>query len=460
MFSVVIATVAFVAQQTSPRGTDASHQASTLTIGRAVERAVASHPAIAAARAGHDRALADLGDARSVERPRLSADASLTQFQEPMVVLPLHGFDPARPPLFDRSLVQSGLTLGWTVYDFGLRGARVRAQAALGDAALAGVSTAERQIIARTASAYVRVLSARGVLAAHDQRIAALRAASARMRSLLAEGKAARVEQLRIDAELQRAIADRIGTESQLAVTEQELAQLMGVTVRELGAFPSGGIRLESGAAGELATDTSSATRSALIAHAVRSSSELREIDDRARAANAAVSAARSLKYPEVRAMGAVVDRGRLKGDFAAEWQLGLALSYPLYTGGSRTHAIARAEADERIARQQARVARLNVEAGIDRALASLHEARARAAALASAADQSAEVARIERLSIDVGSGTQSDFLAAEAALFQVRAGLIEARNAEFIARVELARLTGELTREWIARAGTTDSAP
>jgi outer membrane protein TolC len=453
-----LALVALAATASAQQTVAGSQPGGTLTLARAVERAIASHPAIAAARAGHDRALAELGDARAAERPRLTADASLTQFQEPMVVLPLHGFDPGNPPLFDRSLVQSGVSFGWTLYDFGQRSARVRAHGALGDAAFAAVSTAERQIIARTSNAYVRVLSARGVLAAHDQRIAALRAAAARMRSLLAEGKAARVEQLRVDAETQRAVADRIGTESQLAVAQQELAQLMGVSARELGEFPSSGVTLQREVVGDFATDTNESSRRALVEHALRSSSELRELADRSRAASALVAASHATRFPELRALGAVVDRGRLKGDFAAEWQLGVALSYPLYTGGSRTHLIARAEADERAVRQQALVVRLNIESGIDRALAALREAHARAAALESAVEQSAEVARIERLSIEVGSGTQSDFLAAEAALLQVRAGLIEARNTEFSARVELARLTGELTRDWIARAtGTTN---
>lgn len=429
-------------------------QGAPLTLIQAVDRAVASHPAIAAARAGHDRSLADLGDARSAQRPRVTGDASLTQFQEPMVVLPLHGFDPANPPLFDRSLVQAGVSVGWTLYDFGQRSARVRAQSALGDATLASVTTAERLIIARTANAYARVLTARGILAAHDQRIAALNAAGTRVRQLLAEGKAARVDQLRVDAERQRAIADRIGTASQLEVAQQELAQLMGVTVAEMGEPMATGLRPQ----GSGQSDT---VRATLVAQATRTSSELRELDDRTRAASALVAGVRSLRYPEIRAIGALVDRGRVKGDHLAEWQVGVGLSYSIYTGGSHANLHARAVADERAAQQQVRIAKLNIESGIDRGLAALREARARAAALESATDQSAEVARIERLSMDVGSGIQTDYLDAEAALLRVRASLIEAHNAEFSARVELARLTGELTREWIVRvAGSTEPAP
>ena len=92
------------------------------------------------------------------------------------------------------------------------------------------------------------------------------------------------------------------------------------------------------------------------------------------------------------------------------------------------------------------------METALDHALAAVREAHARAIALQSAVDQSAEVARIEQLSIDVGSGTQTEFLDAEANLLSVRSSLTQAQHAEMSARVDLARLLGELSRDWLAR--------
>jgi outer membrane protein TolC len=79
-------------------------------------------------------------------------------------------------------------------------------------------------------------------------------------------------------------------------------------------------------------------------------------------------------------------------------------------------------------------------------------------AALQSAVEQSAEVDRIELLSYQVGASTETDYLTAEANLLASQAGLIEARNAEISARIELARVSGELSREWLAR--TVEPAP
>jgi outer membrane protein TolC len=90
------------------------------------------------------------------------------------------------------------------------------------------------------------------------------------------------------------------------------------------------------------------------------------------------------------------------------------------------------------------------VAEGVDRALTALRAARARVTALAAAVTQSEEVTRIERLALDAGAGVQSDYLTAEAALFRARAALTDATATEVLARVELARVTGELTMDWV----------
>jgi len=420
-----------------------------LTLDVAVDRALASYPTVAAARARADGAAADLGAAKAAWLPRLTLDGSLSRFQEPMVVAPLHGFDPTNPPLFDQTLIQTGLTLNWTLLDFGARSSRVRTQRALAGAADAASRTAEQQLVARVVAAYLRVLTARDLVAAQDQRLAALAAVSARTRQMIAEGKAARVEGLRVEAEARRAEADRIAGAAQLDVAEHDLAQLTALPYAAVRTAPLPGLRLADTA---FATDTSAAVRGTLVARARQASTEVLEAEQRARAADAARGVAQAAWFPEVRVAGAYVDRGRWEGDFTAEWQVGVALSYPLFVGGGRRNAVRRATADGRAAAEQLRAVGLNVEQGVDQALAGLRQAHARVAALRSAVEQSAEVARIERLSLEVGAGTQTDFLTAEANLLAARAGLIEARHAEIGARVELARITGELSRDWLAR--------
>jgi outer membrane protein TolC len=94
----------------------------------------------------------------------------------------------------------------------------------------------------------------------------------------------------------------------------------------------------------------------------------------------------------------------------------------------------------------------LEIAAEVDRAHTVYLEVHALVRSLGTAVVRYAEVARIEKLALDAGSGTQTDYLDAEAELLSARARLTEAENAEIVARIELARVSGELDRGWLAR--------
>ena len=416
-----------------------------LTLAEALRGALERYPSVAAARAGRDQATASVGEARASFLPRITLEAQLTRYEEPSIIYPLHGLNLASPPTFDRSLAQGSVGLSWTVWDFGGRSSRVRAARAAEDAAGAAVDASEGALAARVTGAYLRVLTIQGVLAAQDQQLAALAAEADRVHQLLAAGRAARVEVLRIDAEASRARADRVGTAAALDVAERDLALLAGVPVERARAAALAPLHLR---------DSSQApAREAVLARARETSPDLVQSRRAADAGLAQAAAAGASRYPELRLQGAFVDRGTWEGGFRGEWQAGLQLSYPLFTGGQRTSTIRRAEAEARVRAEQFRQAGYTVEQAVDRALATLGEAHARVEALDQAAAQFDEVVRIRQLALRTGSGTQTDYLEAETQLLRARASLIEARHAEIGARVELARVTGELTPEWLGSA-------
>ena len=423
-----------------------SQDSSRLTLETAVSRALSRYPQVAAAHAAREHAAADLGESRAALLPRLTLDGNLTHYQKPGLVFPLHSL-PTGPgsalPLFDNNLVQGSLTASWTLWDFGQRSSRIRAARLSASAADASVDSVEQAVIARTAAGYLAVLTARGVLAAQDERLAALAAESSRTNQVLAAGKAARIDLLRVTAELERARADRIATASRVDVAERDLAQLVDLPIDSIHRGALAGLGL---------LDTTLATRDSLMAAARAASPALLQAHQRAQAAAANAGIARGTRFPELRLQGRYLDFGRTAGDFESEWQAGVLVTWPLFTGGARSSQISRSDADARAAQAQAALAELAVAGSLDRTLASLREARARTAALEQAVAQSAEVVHIERLSLDVGSGTQSDFLEAEANLLSARASLVEARHAAITARVDLARITGELSPEWLRR--------
>jgi outer membrane protein TolC len=124
----------------------------------------------------------------------------------------------------------------------------------------------------------------------------------------------------------------------------------------------------------------------------------------------------------------------------------------------SRRVARAEVQKDEAAARLES--ARLEIASGIDRALASWDEARARHAALSKASERLEEVARVQRLLLDTGAGTQVDYLSAEAELAGTRAALYEAEVALVLARVELGRVVAELSPSFLESELAAENIP
>jgi len=422
-----------------------------LTLAEALRGALERYPTIAAARASREQAAAAVGEARASLFPRLALDAQLTRYQLPSLVYPLHSLAltppiaPSALPVFDRTTGQGAASLSWTLWDFGASTGRIRAARAAESAAGAAVDATEAALLARVASAYLRVLTLEGVLHAQDQQLEALAAEADRVHQLLAAGRAARVEVLRIEATVTSARADREGTVADLEVAERDLSQLANVPVERARGARLTPLRLRDSSA--------VSDRAAFLARAEAANPDLQQARQAAQAGLAQLDAVRATRFPELKLLGNWVDRTSSQAVFKNEWQAGVELSYPLFTGGQRTSQIRRADADYRVRAEQVRQAEFALEQSVDRALGALREAHARVAALATAAEQFDEVVRIRRLSLQTGSGTQTDFLDAETDLLRARASLVEARHAEIAARVELARVAGELTPAWLASA-------
>ncbi len=413
-----------------------------LTLADAVRTALAASPEVGAARASREAAAASVGEAQAPLFPRLSASFGTTEYKTGYLVYPLSGIDLRNLPLFNTTISQGALSLGWTLFDFGGRTSQVRlarAQQRRADAALDAASAA---LVARTASAYLQVLTTRGILQAEQQQLAALQAEASRVAQLEAQGKGAHVDVLRLAAEVSRARADEVGTRAQLDVAERSLAILLGL--------PVDAVRPRLLAA--TLADTALADRAALVATAEANSPDVAQAQRAAEAAAAGVGAARATLLPQLQLSAAYVENGHSFTGFRPWWNAGLQLSYPIFTGFSRSHAIRRNEAAARAAAEQLRAAKQAAEQSVDAALATVTAARATVEALVTAVAQSAEVERIQLLSLQVGSGTETDYLDAEATLLSNRARLVEARNAEITARIELARVTGQLTPDWLTR--------
>ncbi|HEX6559578.1 MAG TPA: TolC family protein, partial [Longimicrobiales bacterium] len=363
----------------------AQSQQRSLSLLDAVQRALAAHPSIELAAANVARARSGVREARAAQLPTLGLDGSLSEFQEPMVVAPLHGFDARNPPSFDRTLSQGSLNLGYTLFD-AARGSRIDRAEALQEAAQSSALAARMQLLSDVARAYLRVRTAREVAQAHERRVSALTQERGRTRQLVEQGRAARVVQLRAEAALSAAQAEGVSAASDVEIAENELARQLGVPVDSVHTAA-----LTTSARAAVAVPPVEQYREA----ARVSNPDLLRAQRQIAAAQATRGEAHGLWLPRFQVGGRYVEYGSTKSAPQGEWQGAVQLSYPLFTGGARAAANDRAAAEVRAAEAEYQLAERRVADAIDRAYAAWRAARARVQALEAAVAQSDEVTRI-----------------------------------------------------------------
>jgi outer membrane protein len=401
-----------------------------------VTGALATHPALSASSSQASAAAATAAGARASWWPAVGATTHVTRYQEPMVVAPLHGFDPSRPPAFERTLVQGHLTVEWTLFDGGLRRARIGAADRATELADAAAELAADAVVAEAVSSYLAVLSARALLSAHDRQVEALKSERGRATRLFDEGRAPRVQVLRTDAALSRATAEQSGAAERAALAERRLARVAGLTLERVASAPLM----------DLAPSPAPVPgREVLLERARSASPAVARAQARAAGVSHMLESARSALLPRFSVGGRYSAFGSTATSFEPEWSASAQVSYPVFTGGARQRAVDRASSEAQAARAELRSVLREVEDGVDAALAWYRTAVARVAALEAAEAQSAEIARIEALALEAGAGVQTDYLRAEADLLTTRASLAEARHGAMEARVRLARVTGGL---------------
>jgi outer membrane protein TolC len=280
------------------------------------------------------------------------------------------------------------------------------------------------------------------VVEAHDTMVISLGSELRRAGQLFDEGRAPRVQVLRAEAALSRASADREAAAARSELAVHRLVRVSGLPAERVAAARLVPVEPAPGPVPD---------RAEVLAIARRANPSVARATARASAAAAGVTAARSAWLPRLSIGGTYSTYGASNLAFAPEWNLGVQVAYPLFTGGSRLRAAERAAAELDAAMAELAVVERQVEDGADAMLVAHRTALARATALEAAVAQSAEVARIEALALEAGAGLQTDYLRAAAELLVARAELAEARRAVAEAHIGLARAMGRLDPERVA---------
>ncbi len=398
------------------------------TLVNVVDRALCENPQTRETWAAARAQAARLGASESAYLPTINFTMNATRSR----ISSSGGF---QIPAQDR--ISPALSLDYLLFDFGGRSAVVaKARASLYAADWTHNATLQ-SVLLSAVQGYYQLFASR----------AAERAARASEQSSREALDAARLRHrvgvATLADELQARTAD---AQARLVRQQAEGAACIarGTLANALGLLADAPLRLAPPAAAAPAAQDRRNVR-ALIAQAETARPDLAAAEARVRAARGAVRQARAAGLPSLSLVGSSAYTHSDVLNDTRNWNIGLSLRIPLFTGFSTTYQVEAARAD--LENQRARRDRLRNQVALDvwRAYQNLETARdtlASSRVLLASARESAKVA-LGRYR--AGAGTIVDLLNAQASLTTARRQAVQARYDWYIGRAALAQALGRL---------------
>jgi outer membrane protein TolC len=337
------------------------------------------------------------------------------------------------------------LHVEYLVFDIGGRSGTIDVAKANLLAADLSFNNTHRQIIFDVASAYYRLLNARGQREAAEVSLKNAETVEDDAENRLANGLATKPDQL--EATAARAQAD---FDLQAAIGSEDIAR--GNLATAMGLPPDTKIQVQP--VDQLGLPTAMADSvDREIDRAFAQRPDLMQQMARVRAANASIKRARSTYFPSLNFAGdgglarAYGQQDLLPGSYAqAEvWTVGLKLQWTLFDGTRREHEVAQAQAEKKSAQAQIDVLRDQISNEVWASYSNMKTAlrqQQSAAALLVASEQSYEAAHE---SYGYGVRNLLDVVSAQKALAQARSEDVFARTQLLLQVANVAFATGDL---------------
>lgn len=400
-----------------------------LTLEATIERALAVSPTMAQAQATVRSAEAGRLSALGAYLPTINASSNASRASA-------NRFNPQTNTTVTGSAnsYSAALNAGVDIWNGGRRGAEMNDAGAALDAAEATARQRRFDVVLGARTAFYDVLRREELLRVAGARIRRAEESLAAAERRLQVGTATRSDVLRSRLELNDAHQAELTERTAWIVATYTLGRVVGIDAR-VGAVAGEPIGVRPLALGEEELRTIVETMSPAV---ITAEAELRSAD-------AGVDVARSSYFPSLRASSNLnwfnqelsFDGGR------SSWNLGLAMSLPVFNGFQREAAATRARVAADVARFQVRDARRAARVDFERLLGALRLADERVDLTAEAVEVAREDLRVQDERYRLGASTILDLITSQLNLAQAETDEIAARYDYQIARAELEALVG-----------------
>ncbi|EDY83636.1 outer membrane efflux protein [Verrucomicrobiia bacterium DG1235] len=377
----------------------------TLSPQDCITETLAKNPDLAALQAHVAQTDADASSADAERRPLLSLGATSQHNTAPVRIRPITANNQAGT--FSEHLWRADLALEWTLNSGGRLSAAQTARNLLAEAAHADLHFFQQRLATRVAQFYFKLSAQDALVASIEKSLESLRQQETRIGQLLAEGKAAEVDRMRVQVQA-AGVQQRLIESRNLRSTLHATLNLLMDRPLDDPWQPEPVLEKHSAAPPLVEADlpASVTDRGDLEAAHLRESATARRIDE-----------AKAARRPQVKALAAWGPRGDWEGRENYETGfIGLSANWSLWDGGRAKARLlaalqenAAATAQERSLQNQRQLEIDNAQRDLRAALESLDVSRL-------ARSTASESLRIERRKYEQGSGAIVDVLDAEAA--------------------------------------------
>jgi outer membrane protein TolC len=396
-----------------------------VTLQEARRRAALVDPGAVTARAQVETAVAERRAAlTNMFTPTVVANTSYIRFSEPFINF----------GTFEQSLTATSATLqaNYTVFGAGKLSELKRSRASL-ESAEASETAAMYQTSLGTDAAYFGVLADRELARVEAERLRRAQEQFGIARVRVQAGEAIASDSLQLLLEVNRARLAILRRDSALAVSRLRLGRQIGLST------PIDAASIDTAPPAPLPMSQEEA-----IAELRARGPELEAARAAERSANAVISAERESYLPEIQ-LGAIT--GAYDAEFfpsaAKRTQYTVTLSWPLWNGGQRELAIARARAQRDVARARREDGERAAGELIAEAYHGYQTSRAGIELALVGVSVAAENFRVQRARYREGATTILDLLEAQVALSEAESTLVQSRYATRLALARIEALLG-----------------
>ncbi len=407
--------------------------ADPLPLWEAMARAAQSNPVIKSQQAEVSRQTLEQDIARGQRLPKVDLDAAYTRHAYPSLITPIRETG-VFPPM-DRDVANIGLALSLPLYHGGKLVAGEALAAHNREASVQVLRAGGQDLLFNVVATYTKALHFRQLGQVLDSRIKALQREEKDINLLIREGRAARLDLIRLQTQLSQARYDKVS----VTQGEKDALSLLAALLGESAPAP---VLSDLG----MTAPDLPASPEAALSRAMQQRPDLLKLDAMGRAAQQKTAIARGERLPQVDLVA------RAQESTGSDWkgyddsQIGVQLSLPLFDGAIRRRRVEQAGIEQRQNTLLQEDARNRIVSEVEQAYGALTESRARLDAATQGETEASEALRIETLRYHSGENTITDLLGAESALWSATASRLQAGYDITVSQARMLHATGELT--------------